>query len=163
MMGIMTSLSSPSTRRAFVGTTVAAGATLALAACGDGSSAAPNNVPSAPPEPVGVGTVVATTAELAVGTRLAVEAVRTQGGNAGKEAGFLLFRPNQKTVLAYTAICTHQGCAVGAKSPDGEAFYCSCHGSYFQPEDGKAVAGPARGALERFAAQIKGDDVIIYV
>jgi cytochrome b6-f complex iron-sulfur subunit len=163
MMGSMTSLSSPSTRRAFVGTTVAAGATLALAACGDGSSAAPNNVPSTPPEPVGEGTVVATTAELAVGTRLAVSVVRTQGADSGKEAGFLLFRPNQKTVLAYTAVCTHQGCAVGTKSPNDEAFYCSCHGSYFQPEDGKAVAGPARGALERFAAEIKGENVLIYV
>ena len=159
----MSSLSSPGTRRAFVGTTVAAGATLALAACGDGSSAAPNNVPSAPPEPAGTGTVVATTAELAVGTRLAVSAVRTQGEQAGREAGFLLFRPNKKTVLAYTAICTHQGCAVGAKAPEGEAFYCSCHGSYFQPEDGKAVAGPARGALERFAAEIKGDEVLIFI
>lgn len=164
MMGIMTSLSSPITRRAFGGTTVAAGATLALAACGDGSSAAPNNVPSAPPEPVGTGTVVATTAELAVGTRLSVEAVLTQGEAAGRQAGFLLFRPSQKSVLAYSAICTHQGCAVGAKSPnDDEAFYCACHGSFFQPEDGKAVAGPARGALERFAAEIKGDDVLIYV
>ncbi|MGB9036613.1 hypothetical protein BLJ79_03855 [Arthrobacter sp. UCD-GKA] len=151
------------TRRAFVGTTVAAGATLALAACGDGSSAAPNNEPSAPPAPEGEGTVVATVAELAVGTRLSVAAVRTRGEEAGKQAGFLLFRPNAKTVLAYTAICTHQGCAVTTKDPNGEAFYCPCHGSYFQPEDGKAVAGPARAALERFAAQIKGDDVLIYV
>lgn len=159
----MSSLPSPRTRRAFVGTTVAAGATLALAACGDGSSAAPNNVPAAPPEPAGQGTAVATTAELAVGTRLAVAAVRTRGAEAGREAGFLLFRPNRKTVLAYTAICTHQGCAVGTKAPQGETFYCACHGSSFAPESGKAVAGPARGALERFAAEIKGEQVLIYI
>ena len=125
MMGSMNSLSSPGSRRAFVGTTVAAGAALALAACGDGSSAAPNNSPSAPPEPAGAGTVVATTAELAVGTRLAVAAVRTRGEEAGREAGFLLFRPNQKTVLAYTATCTHQGCTVstitGSFAVDGRA------------------------------------------
>lgn len=158
----MSSLSSQ-TRRAFVGTTVAAGAAVALTACGDGSSAAPNNVPSAPPEPVGEGTVVATLTELAVGTRLSVTAARTGADGKTKDAGFLLFRPNEKTVLAYTAICTHQGCAVSTKAPQGDDFYCACHGSHFQPSDGKAIAGPARGALERIAASIKGQDVVLYV
>ncbi|MFF5791268.1 Rieske (2Fe-2S) protein [Paeniglutamicibacter sp. NPDC012692] len=153
---------SPQTRRAFVGSTMAAGAAVALAACGDGSSAAPNNVPSAPPEPSGEGTVVATLSELGVGTRLSVTAPRTGADGKTKDAGFLLFRPNEKTVLAYTAICTHQGCAVTTKAPQGEDFYCPCHGSYFQPSDGKAIAGPARGALERIAAQIKGQDVLIF-
>ena len=124
MMGSMSFPTPDCTRRAFVGSTVAAGATLALAACGDGSSAAPNNVPSAPPAPAGEGTVVATVAELPVGTRLSVAAVRTRARIAGKQAGFLLFRPSQKSVLAYTAVCTHQGCAVGTKAPDGDAFYC---------------------------------------
>lgn len=163
MMGSMSFTIPPCSRRAFVGTTVATGATLALAACGDGSSAAPNNEPSTAPQVSGEGTVVATVAELPVGTRLSVAAVRTQGDEAGKQAGFLLFRPDEQTVLAYTAICTHQGCAVTVKAPDGDNFYCPCHGSYFQPEDGKAVAGPAREALERFAAEIKDDDVLIYV
>ena len=161
-MGIM-SLSSSQTRRAFVGTTMAAGATAALAACGDGSSAAPNNEPSAPPEPVGDGTVVASLKELAVGTKLAVTAPRTGADGKTKDAGFLLFRPNEKTVLAYTNICTHQGCAVTTKAPKGDDFYCACHGSYFQPSDGKAMAGPARGALERIAAAIKGQDILLYV
>ncbi|QXQ11629.1 Rieske (2Fe-2S) protein [Paeniglutamicibacter sp. Y32M11] len=159
----MSSFSSPSTRRAFVGGTMAAGATLALAACGDGSSAAPNNTPSAPPVPVGEGVVVATTAELSVGTRLAVSAIATQGDTAGKESGYLLFRPSEKSVLAYTAICTHQGCAVGTKAPSGEGFYCACHGSAFDATDGKATAGPARGALERFAAEIQGQNVLIFI
>ncbi|GAA5227482.1 ubiquinol-cytochrome c reductase iron-sulfur subunit [Paeniglutamicibacter antarcticus] len=151
------------TRRAFVGTTVAASATLALAACGDGSSAAPNNEPSAPPEPEGEATIVATTRELPVGARLSVAAKRTRGDDTGKEAGFLLFRPTKESVLAYTAICTHQGCAVTTKAPKGEDFYCPCHGSSFEPSDGKAMAGPARDALERFAAEINGEDVLIYV
>lgn len=142
---------------------MAAGAAVALTACGDGSSAAPNNVPSAPPEPVGDGTVVATLTELAVGARLSVTAARTGADGKTKDAGFLLFRPNEKTVLAYTAICTHQGCAVSTKAPQGDDFYCACHGSHFQPSDGKAIAGPARGALERIAASIKGQDVVLYV
>lgn len=142
---------------------MAAGAAVALTACGDGSSAAPNNVPSAPPEPVGEGTAVATLTELAVGTRLSVTAARTGADGKTKDAGFLLFRPNEQTVLAYTAICTHQGCAVSTKAPQGDDFYCACHGSHFQPSDGKAIAGPARGALERIAASIKGQDVVLYV
>ena len=99
---------------------------------------------------------MATLSELGVGTRLSVTAPRTGADGKTKDAGFLLFRPNEKTVLAYTAICTHQGCAVTTKAPQGEDFYCPCHGSYFQPSDGKAIAGPARGALERIAASDQG-------
>lgn len=107
--------------------------------------------------------MVARLSELGVGTRLSATAERTGPDGTRKEAGFLLFRPNKTTVLAYSAICTHQGCAVSTKSPSGDDFYCACHGSHFQPSDGMAIAGPALGALERVAAQIKGDEVLIFV
>ena len=42
-------------------------------------------------------------------------------------------------VVAYTAICTHTGCAVADWIRDEQALYCSCHGSKFDPRDGAKV------------------------
>ena len=47
-------------------------------------------------------------------------------------------------VLAYSGVCTHQGCPVNMWSSELKAFFCSCHGSTFDPKDGgEVVAGPA--------------------
>ena len=47
-------------------------------------------------------------------------------------------------VVAYSGICTHQGCPVNMWSKDRDAFVCSCHGSVFNPRNGAEVmAGPA--------------------
>ena len=47
-------------------------------------------------------------------------------------------------VVAYSGICTHQGCPVNAWSKDRNAFVCSCHGSVFNPRNGAEVmVGPA--------------------
>lgn len=47
-------------------------------------------------------------------------------------------------VVAYSGICTHQGCPVNAWSKDRNAFVCSCHGSVFNPRNGAEVMfGPA--------------------
>ncbi|GAA4379404.1 ubiquinol-cytochrome c reductase iron-sulfur subunit [Paeniglutamicibacter cryotolerans] len=138
-------------RRAVLGSAVAAGATLALAACGDGSSAAPNNNPGPVPEPSGAGVKVAAVADLAIGGTLSVTA---------EAKNYLLYREDEKTVLAYTAVCTHAGCQVQGEEKD---FACPCHGSRFDFTDGHATGGPARDALARFAAAIVGKDVVLYV
>jgi rieske iron-sulfur protein len=47
-------------------------------------------------------------------------------------------------VVAYSGICTHQGCPVNAWSKDRNAFVCSCHGSVFNPRNSAEVMfGPA--------------------
>jgi rieske iron-sulfur protein len=47
-------------------------------------------------------------------------------------------------VVAYSGICTHQGCPVNMWSKDRDAFVCSCHASLFNPRSGAEVmAGPA--------------------
>ena len=51
-------------------------------------------------------------------------------------------------VLAFSAICTHQGCEVSAWMEDRKVFACFCHDSWFDPADaGAVVHGPARARL----------------
>jgi rieske iron-sulfur protein len=51
-------------------------------------------------------------------------------------------------VVAYSGVCTHQGCPVNMWSKEQVAFVCSCHGSVFNPKDGAhVVGGPAPRAL----------------
>ncbi len=47
-------------------------------------------------------------------------------------------------VMAFSAICTHQGCELSAWDPSSEQLRCFCHGSAFLPAKGGEVAnGPA--------------------
>ena len=47
-------------------------------------------------------------------------------------------------VVAYSAICTHQGCPVNMWSKERDALVCSCHGSLFNPRNAAEVmVGPA--------------------
>lgn len=48
------------------------------------------------------------------------------------------------SVVAYTAICTHNGCDVDEWVADDQLLSCSCHSSTFDPKDGaRVVDGPA--------------------
>ena len=49
-------------------------------------------------------------------------------------------------VVAYSAVCTHDGCTVGYDKGAGQ-IVCPCHGSTFDPADGSVVNGPARDPL----------------
>ncbi|WP_418906901.1 Rieske (2Fe-2S) protein [Glutamicibacter endophyticus] len=146
-------------RRTVVGVGAALGGSALLAACGDGHSAAPVNSPSTVPEPTGQGQALLTLADLPVGSRASAVA----SGANGSEVGVLLFRPSEDSVLAYTNVCTHQGCAVSSDAPSGEDFYCACHGSQFSPADGTATHGPAKAALARFATKIEGDEILVFI
>lgn len=132
-------------RRAVLGGSLALGTGAALAACGGGNKTEPV------PEPSGTPTKATTTADLKVG---ASASVAVKGNN------YLLWRKDENTVYAYTAVCTHQGCTVGLGTTD---FKCPCHGSEFSHEDGSRVAGPAKKPLTRYAAAIQGKDVMIYL
>ena len=47
-------------------------------------------------------------------------------------------------IMAFSAICTHQGCELSAWDPSTDVLRCFCHGSEFLPEKGGQVAhGPA--------------------
>jgi rieske iron-sulfur protein len=60
-------------------------------------------------------------------------------------------------VVAYSAVCTHQGCPVNMWSDQKKAFVCSCHGSIYNPRDGAAVLwGPAPRPLPSLALKLEG-------
>ena len=60
--------------------------------------------------------------------------------------------------VAYSAVCTHQGCTVAYK---GGELACPCHGSVFDPADGAAVvAGPAPRPLPEIPVKVEGGEVV---
>ncbi len=60
-------------------------------------------------------------------------------------------------VVAFSAICTHQGCELNAWDPSTDVLRCFCHGSEFLPEkSGQVAHGPAVKQLPMLPLQ-KGD------
>jgi Rieske Fe-S protein len=58
-------------------------------------------------------------------------------------------------VIAYTAICTHNGCDVDDWIADRPALSCSCHASEFDPRDAaKVLDGPAPRPLPALPLKI---------
>lgn len=76
-------------------------------------------------------------------------------GPAGEK--LLVARPTATTVVAFSAICTHQGCIV---EPDGDRLVCPCHGSVYEAFTGKNIAGPAPRPLPAFPVRLDGDRVV---
>ena len=65
-------------------------------------------------------------------------------------------------VVAYSAICTHQGCPVNMWSKDRVALFCSCHGSIFDPKNGAEVmAGPAPRPLPSLGLKVADGAVAV--
>ena len=63
-------------------------------------------------------------------------------------------------VVAYSGVCTHQGCPVNMWSKEHGAFVCSCHGSLFNPRNGAEVmAGPAPLPLAALSLKVADGDV----
>lgn len=65
-------------------------------------------------------------------------------------------------VLAYSAVCTHQGCDVKTWLSKEKTLVCYCHSSKFALLDGGAVtAGPAARALPAIPLALEGDQLVI--
>jgi Rieske Fe-S protein len=70
----------------------------------------------------------------------------------------IVTRPAQDKVLAFSAVCTHQGCQV---VPSGERLSCPCHGSQFDLHSGEVLSGPAKRPLPRVAARLQGQQIVL--
>jgi rieske iron-sulfur protein len=60
-------------------------------------------------------------------------------------------------IVAYTAVCTHQGCWVTDWLAKKQLLHCPCHGSEYDPKrDGAVVQGPAPRALPALPLRLSG-------
>ncbi|MCP1845160.1 Rieske Fe-S protein [Bradyrhizobium sp. USDA 4538] len=65
-------------------------------------------------------------------------------------------------VVAYSAICTHQGCPVNAWSKERNALVCSCHASIFDPRNAaEVIGGPAPRPLAALGLKLKDGVVTV--
>ncbi|MCX6498574.1 MAG: Rieske (2Fe-2S) protein [Arthrobacter sp.] len=123
---------------------------LGLSACSVAPIAAPaSTAAAAPAVPAGTAVRVGKLTDVKVGAT----ATGTVNGKA-----VVIFRPDDKTVLAYDAACTHAGCPV---APAGADFTCPCHGSSFKGSDGSVLNGPARAPLGRLTAAVDGEWITV--
>jgi Rieske Fe-S protein len=136
-------------------------AAVTLAACGDnsGSAAASASAPapegSAPAASAGSassGAKIAMASDVPVGSIFAFE--DPQGGPA------FLLQPAAGTFLAYSGVCTHNGCTVGYDEAASE-FACPCHGARFEVATGEPVQGPAQQPLAKIAV-VESGGVVSY-
>lgn len=67
-------------------------------------------------------------------------------------------QPEAGEYKAFSAICTHQGCAVSSVT---DTIECACHGSKFSLTDGSVVNGPATEPLPEKSVTVDGDSLTL--
>ena len=70
----------------------------------------------------------------------------------------LVSQPTAGQVVAFSAICTHQGCVVAAA---GNEFHCPCHGSIYDAATGEVDHGSgAIDPLPEIPVAVSGDRIV---
>ena len=65
-------------------------------------------------------------------------------------------------VVAYSAICTHNGCPVTGWVKEEENYMCPCHQSVFDPKNnGGVVSGPAPRKLPALALTVENNELVV--
>ncbi|KGM00607.1 Rieske (2Fe-2S) protein, partial [Cellulomonas cellasea] len=127
-------------------------AALVLAACaapadGDDEPAAGGGASA---DGGGSGAVLARLEDVPVGGALSVD--------GPDDVPLVLVQPTAGTVVAYVAVCTHQGCTV---VPDRDVLVCPCHASVFSTEDGSVTTGPAEEPLGQLPVRVVDGEVLV--
>jgi len=95
------------------------------------------------------GTAIASESEVAPGSAFKFK-------DSGNPA--VLVHLDNGDFVAYSAVCTHQGCTVAYQ---GGELACPCHGSVYDPAHGAAVvAGPAPRPLPEVPVKVEGGEVV---
>lgn len=146
-------------RRGMLATTaMGVGGAAVLAACSSpGGTPDPSVGPSGPaptesPSPAGGtggGDVLAKLSDVPVGQAIAAK------GPDGAE--IIIAQPTAGKAVAFSAKCTHKGCAV---APVAKVLNCPCHGSKFDPFTGAVQAGPATAPLPAVPVRVDGGNVV---
>ena len=143
----MTDPSGVRRRTVLAGAGVAAGA-FVLAGCSSG-------VDDAAPSDSGAGSGNSAEAPLAQLADIPVGGAVSAKGSDGKP--ILVAQPEEGTAVAFSAICTHQGCTV---APGDEELVCPCHGSAYDAASGEVRRGPATRALSEVPVHIEAGAVL---
>jgi thiosulfate dehydrogenase [quinone] large subunit len=85
--------------------------------------------------------------KIAQAANVPVGGVKSFTNPSTNEPSFLL-QPKAGTFLAYSGVCTHQGCTVGFDQASNQ-FACPCHGARFDGSTGNVLRGPARKPLAK--------------
>ena len=147
-------------RRRFIrlGTVLGVGAAGAsvLAACGGGESGGGGGGESGGGAGGGAGggeDATKSSGEKASGTA----GKKAPGGQEIASTPAVLVHLKSGDFVAYSAVCTHQGCTVAFNNGQ---LACPCHGSVFDPAHGAAVvAGPAPRPLPEIPVEVRGGEV----
>src|SRR4051794_18099694 len=153
------------TRRAVLAGGCGAACAVALTACagygagGPAAAPAPAPVPAsgqaAPAGPAPAGSAPAGSAPALA----AVADVPVGGGVVLAAQSLVVTQPQAGTFKAFSATCTHQGCAVNEVK--GGTINCPCHGSKFAIADGSPTAGPAKRPLPEKAVTVQGSSIVL--
>ncbi|GGT91934.1 Rieske (2Fe-2S) protein [Streptomyces violascens] len=131
-------------RRTVIACVGAAGLAAALTACGGGGS--DDAKPAGDGAGKEAGGVLGKTSDIPQG-----------GGKIFAAQGVVVTQPTAGQFKAFSAKCTHQGCAVSSVS--GGTINCPCHGSKFDVADGSVKGGPAPSPLPAAAISVQGDSI----
>ncbi len=94
------------------------------------------------------------------GTQLASTAdIPEGGGKVFADQKVVVVQPSAGEFKAYSATCTHQGCAV--KSVSDGLINCPCHNSNFSVADGSVSSGPATKPLPEVRITVDGDSITL--
>lgn len=118
----------------------------------DGRSIRPDDVP--------LGGVVTAWPEAAVGSELsAVMLIRLRDA---PDPPTMLDGVVDETLVAYSRLCTHAGCAVALYRDVDQALFCPCHQATFDARRGaEPVFGPASHPLPQLPLGIDGEGYVI--
>ena len=71
----------------------------------------------------------------------------------------LLVRTDSGELRAFSALCTHLGCIVQHRGDIGH-IWCACHNGHFDL-NGINLSGPPPRPLERFAVNVRNDQIVV--
>ncbi|GAB2891003.1 Rieske (2Fe-2S) protein [Streptomyces deserti] len=152
-------------RRTVVAAAGAAGLAVALTACGgsdddSSSSSVDPGSSSTPQDSAGASSEASGGGDAAAGAALAKTTdIPEGGGKVFAAEKVVVTQPTAGEFKAFSATCTHQGCAV--KSIANGVINCPCHNSNFSITDGSVKSGPATKPLPERQITVSGDSITL--
>ncbi|MFE6593984.1 Rieske (2Fe-2S) protein [Streptomyces sp. BB1-1-1] len=145
-------------RRTVVAAAGAAGLAVALTACGGSDDDASSDTGAAPSAPSSDSAGDGGSGGENAGAALAATAdIPEGGGKVFADQKVVVTQPAAGEFKAFSATCTHQGCAV--KSVSDGVINCPCHNSNFSITDGSVQSGPAPKPLPAVQITVSGDSI----